>query len=314
MAVTAEPVRSPGLVVPPAWVARKVVPDAVDVVAGSHTVKSGESLRSVAARTGAGVEAIARANGLSRPFTIREGQTLRIPAGRFHTVKSGETGIAIARAYGVEWNRVIALNELTDPYVLRSGQRLLIPSKVEVAEMTPAQRAAAFRIDIGDLISGGEPAPAANKAPARPVRTATRTLPPTTAVAEPKAFSGRFDWPLRGRLLKRFGPGGSGRRNDGINIAATAGAPIMAASDGVVVYVGSEIAVFGGLILVRHGGGWTTAYGHAQDLLVKRGQAVKRGEIIGRAGETGSADSPQLHFEIRKGRLPVDPIQYLPRA
>ena len=80
----------------------------------------------------------------------------------------------------------------------------------------------------------------------------------------------------------------------------------------MVAYVGTEIAVFGGLILLKHGDGWITTYGHSQRLLVTRGQSVRRGQIIARAGETGSAREPQLHFEIRRGRRPVDPLGQLP--
>jgi murein DD-endopeptidase MepM/ murein hydrolase activator NlpD len=132
-------------------------------------------------------------------------------------------------------------------------------------------------------------------------------------VAEPSRFAGRFDWPLNGQILRRFGSLGSGQQNDGINIAAAPGAPILAAADGVVAYVGTEVAVFGGLILIRHGDGWITAYGHAQDLLVTRGQAVKRGQVIGYAGATGYAAEPQLHFEIRQNRKPVNPLDLLPK-
>ncbi|HEX8446430.1 MAG TPA: M23 family metallopeptidase [Sphingomonas sp.] len=298
---------------PAAWVARKVVPDAVDVPEGRYTVQPGDSLRRISDRTGAGSEAIARANELAAPFIVRRGQVLRIPGGRYHHVRAGETGIAIARAYGTAWDRVIALNDLAAPYVLRLGQRLLIPSAKEVRQMTLEERAAAFKLDIDDLITGSEPALAANAKPAAPVRTARRAVPSTVPVQAPTRFTGRFDWPLSGPILARFGPQGQGRVNEGINIGVPAGTPILAAADGVVAYVGSEIAVYGGLILIKHGGGWITTYGHAEQLLVTRGQAVKRGQIIGRAGETGSAREPQLHFEIRQGRRPVDPFGQLPR-
>jgi murein DD-endopeptidase MepM/ murein hydrolase activator NlpD len=297
----------------PAWVARKVVPDAVDVPESRYTVRPGDSLRRIAEKTGAGSEAIARANALAPPFIVRVGQTLEIPGGRYHQVRTGETGIAIARAYGTAWDRVIALNQLEPPYVLRLGQRLLIPSATEVRDMTLEQRAAAFKLDIDDLITGAEPALAANAKPAAPVRTARRAVPSNVPVQVPTRFAGRFDWPLSGPILARFGPQGEGRVNEGINIGVRAGTPILAAADGVVAYVGSEIAVYGGLILIKHGGGWITTYGHAEQLLVTRGQAVKRGQIIGRAGETGSAREPQLHFEIRQGRRPVNPLDQLPR-
>ena len=205
------------------------------------------------------------------------------------------------------------MNLLEEPYILREGQRLLLPSNREVATMSLEERAQAFRLDIDDLITGSEPALATNAAPAPPTPAPSATVSPTVPVAEPSRFAGRFDWPLTGTILRRFGNLGSGRQNDGINIAAASGAPILASADGVVAYVGTDVAVYGGLILIRHGDGWITAYGHAQDLLVTRGQAVMRGQVIGHAGATGYADEPQLHFEIRQNRKPVNPIDLLPK-
>ncbi|MFS0736999.1 M23 family metallopeptidase [Sphingomonas sp. 1P06PA] len=297
----------------PAWSAAPVEADARDVAASSYRVQPGDTLRRISDRTGAASEAIARENGLAPPFLIRAGQRLRIPPGRYHLVRAGQSGIAIARAYGVEWARIVALNDLEEPYILRTGQRLLLPSTGEVRDMSLEQRAAAFMLDIDDLITGGEPALASNARPAPPVQTARRPVPSARPVAPPTRFTGRFDWPLDGAIINRFGPYGSGRINDGINIRAAVGTPIRASADGVVAYAGSEIAVFGGLILIKHGDNWITTYGHASELLVTRGQAVKRGQIIARAGETGTVREPQLHFEIRQGRKPVDPMIHLPR-
>jgi lipoprotein NlpD len=299
---------------PPAWVASPVVADAVTVTAQVYTVAKGDSLRAISNRTGAASEAIARENALAAPFTIRTGQKLRIPGGRYHRVRRAQSGIAIARAYGVEWQRVVTLNQLEPPYILREGQRLLLPSQAEVATMTVEQRAAAFRLDIEDIVTGSEPALAENAKPAPPVARATRTLPPGVAVAPPAtAFDGRFVWPLDGRVIRPYGSFGSGGRNNGINIAAARGTPIRAAADGVVAYVGTDVAIYGGLVLIRHGNNWITAYGHAETIAVTRGQAVKRGQPIGVAGMQGAADEPQLHFEIRQGRTPVNPVERLPR-
>jgi murein DD-endopeptidase MepM/ murein hydrolase activator NlpD len=297
---------------PPAWQARIVVPNAVEVASSTYTVAAGDNLRRISDKTGAASEAIARANNLAPPFTIKIGQKLRIPGGRYHRIGKGESGIAIARAYGVDWSRVATMNMLPEPYILREGQRLLLPSRAEVSTMTMEQRAAAFRLDIDDLITGGEPALARNAEATPPVATPANPLPSTATLTEPSRFAGRFDWPLMGPIVRRFGSLGGGRQNDGINIGATQGAPILAAADGVVAYVGTEVALYGGLILLRHGDGWITAYGHAQELLVTRGQTVKRGQIIARAGESGSATEPQLHFEIRQGRKPVNPLEHLP--
>ena len=303
-----ETVRQPA----PSRVAPRVVADATTVPDSTYTVKPGQTLRTIGNETGAGSEAIARANGLSAPFTVRAGQRLRIPGGRYHLVRQGESGVAIARAYGVRWSELVTLNDLQEPYLLRNGQRLLLPSSGDVASRSVEQRAQAFQLDIDDLATGSEPALAANARPARPTESARRPVPAQQAVAEPTRFAGRFDWPLEGRIIGRFGPAGDGRRNDGINIDASRGEPIHAAADGVVAYAGSAIAIYGGLILIKHGDGWITAYGHAEQILVTRGQAVKRGDIIARAGATGSVNKPQLHFEIRDKRTPVDPLRYLP--
>ena len=120
-----------------------------------------------------------------------------------------------------------------------------------------------------------------------------------------------FRWPVRGRVITGFGAKTNGAANDGINVAVPEGTSVKAAEDGVVAYAGNELKGYGNLVLVRHSNGFVTAYAHASDIAVKRGDQVKRGQIIARAGQTGSVSSPQLHFEIRKGSTPVDPTQYL---
>lgn len=295
----------------PAWEVRPVSPDATVVSDQDYVVRDGDSLRAIANRTGAGSEAIARANGLAAPFVIRPGQRLRIPGGRYHLVRQGQTGIAIARAYGVEWSQVVSANDLAEPYILRTGQRVLIPGADR--PRSAADRAAAFTLDVEDILTGGEPALAANAAPARPVASARRVLPVTAAVTNPVAAPGRFVWPVEGRVVARFGRAAQGQRNDGIKIAVPVETPVRAAADGTVAYVGDGIARLGGLVIVKHGGGWTSVYGHASRLMVQRGQAVKRGQTIALSGDTGFADRPEVHFELRRGRNPVDPLTQLPR-
>lgn len=294
----------------PAWEARPVTPDAQDVAETDYIVEPGDTLRGIANRTGAGSEAIARVNGLVDPFTIFVGQRLRIPGGRYHLVRSGETGIAIARAYGVEWGRIVAANDLADPYILRVGQRIIIPDN---RQMSTAERAQAFKLDIEDIVTGGEPAIAVNDRPARPTTSPTRILPPTAAVATPPRRTGGFSWPVDGNVVRKFGPGASGERNDGIKIAVPIDTPVLATADGVVAYTGDGVAGLGGLVMLKHGDGWTSVYGHTRQVLVQRGQSVKRGQAIALSGDSGFADRPQLHFELRNGRTPVDPTGQLPR-
>ncbi len=233
----------------PAWVARKVVPDAREI------------------------------NGV-----------------RTHIVKQGETGIAIARAYRIPWPDVVAANGLSPPYLLRVGDRLKLPGRQSARAMSVEQRARAFTIDMDALITGSAPADTAQAAP-------TAGTPPGTPV---------FRWPVDGRVISGFGPKAAGRFNDGVNLKVNNGTPVRAAADGTVAYAGDAIAGFGNLILVRHAGGWVTAYGHNEALLVARGQLVRAGDPIARAGATGAVTEPQLHFEIRRGRTAIDPQQLLP--
>ena len=119
---------------------------------------------------------------------------------------------------------------------------------------------------------------------------------------------------MRGRIIAGFGPKPNGLQNDGINLAVPEGTPIKAAEDGVVAYAGNELKGYGNLVLVRHSNGFVTAYANASEITVKRGDTVKRGQVIAKSGQTGNVTSPQLHFEIRKGSTPVDPSQYLSGA
>ena len=305
--VPGPPVRTPPPAPPVAersgWVAHKVVVTGSDVPAGTTTVAPGETLAAVEVRTGLPAGAILVANALAPTAPLRAGQMLKLPAGRVHIVRAGETGIAIARAYSADWRRVVAANRLAPPYTLEIADRLLLPSKVQVAAMTIEDRAAAFRINVDDLITGAEPA-----APPR------RGKPAAPVAAEPvPTVAPRFDWPLQGAVLSGYGPKAGGRFNDGINLKAAVGDPVHAAADGVVAYAGDAVAGFGNLVLIKHRDGWVSAYGHNSVLLVARGDRVQRGAAIAKAGATGAVDAPQLHFELRHGRIAIDPAKLLPR-
>ncbi|MEI4508516.1 M23 family metallopeptidase [Sphingopyxis sp. CCNWLW253] len=297
----------------PTWTLKSVTTNAVRVNAGVYSVRPSDTLRAVGEMTGAGSEALAIENDLAPPYTLRFGQELRVPAGLYHRVGAGETGIGIAAAYGVDWGEIITINALTDPYILRVGQRLRLPSDARPVPRGPVDidaRAAAFRLNIDDILTGSQPALAEA---ARPTAGSAAPRPPvTTAIAEPAYFAGRFEWPLNGPILARFGPIAPGRVSDGINIAAAAGTPIRATAGGVVAYAGDQVGIYGGLILINHGGGWVSAYGHAGRIDVKRGQSVRMGDVIGRAGATGQVQTSQLHFQLRKNRIPVDPMKQLP--
>ncbi len=299
----------------PRWNPATVERNSREVEGGKYTVEAGDTLYRIVSKTGASFADIASANNLSPPYIMQVGQQLTIPSGLYHNVNAGETGIAIARAYGVAWSEIISLNTLEAPFILNIGQRLRLPASASASSLPESlpeqtgqsaeQQAAAFSLNIDDIVTGGEPAYAGQGS----AQAATPSV--AAAITRPTYYSGSFNWPLDGNLLSRFGSKGGGKVNDGINIAAPPGTPVLAAGNGVVVYSGNEIGVYGGLILIDHGSGWITAYGHLGQLQVARGDKVSAGQAIGGVGATGYVDQPQLHFEIRKDRSPVDPISKL---
>jgi murein DD-endopeptidase MepM/ murein hydrolase activator NlpD len=136
---------------------------------------------------------------------------------------------------------------------------------------------------------------------------AAGAAPLTGAQADAAGVAPEFRWPARGRIIQGFKAGG----NDGINIAVPEGTSVKAAESGVVAYAGSELKGYGNLILIRHPNGFVSAYANNGELDVKRGESVKRGQIIAKSGQSGNVSSPQLHFELRKGSTPVDPTSFL---
>lgn len=273
------------------------------VQGGTVVVKPGETLFAISRRTGVELRDIVVANKLEPPYALKAGQRLTIPAARYHIVRAGETGYSISRAYGTDLTTLARLNGLQKPYAVQVGQRLRLPASPTLTNGGSASRTVAS-------------APAASRKPAAATASSsTAKSAPAAAqkpVPAPAAFAGLFSWPLNGRILSRFGPKQGGLHNDGINIAATPGATVRAAASGIVAYSGDGLKGFGWLILIKHGDGWVTAYAHNEAVLVQRGDTVRAGEPIARAGSTGSVDRPQLHFEIRQGRRAVDPLKHLP--
>ena len=278
---------------------------------GTVTVAAGDTLYSIARRHGVALRDLIERNRLAPPYRLREGRVLALPKARTHRVAAGDTLYAISRRYGVDIYTVAAVNRIDPPYTIRVGQQLRIPDRHRRTRAGPAA--------APGVATGTAAAPARTVTQAQPARTAKPAVPALDPGAKPKPVprapaarsQARFLWPLRGAVISRFGPKAGGLHNDGINIAASTGAPIVAAEDGVVAYAGNELRGFGNLLLVRHAGGWTTAYAHGERLLVKRGDRVRKGDVIARVGATGRVQRPQLHFELRRGTDAVDPLRFL---
>lgn len=286
-----------------------------------YAVRSGDTVYGVGRRLSVPLRSIIDANGLRPPYTLRTGQVLRIPNPRRHVVAKGDTVYGIAQRYRLDLTELVRLNALPEPFLIAPGQELILP----VPARTP-RTAVALRPDASmpprtaAVASAALPAPVpAGKSLPLGTRSAALQPPPQPVAARapiaipapPPRGGGTFLWPVRGRLLTTYGPKAGGLYNEGINIAAPRGTPVLAADNGVVAYVGNELRGFGNLILIKHAGGWITAYAHNESLLVRRGEKVTRGQTIAAVGSTGNVAVPQLHFEIRKGTSAVDPVGLL---
>lgn len=280
-------------------------------------------------------------------MTGAEREALR--AGEQITVAPKETVYAIARKHGVSMRGIIALNNLQPPYKLQVGQMLTLPAKGEdrysgldaapvvttkngepvaapsgnieesaLPDITPPKSAPQAPSSSSDIKQDPPPStPAVSNVP--PPSPATSVTPPQETVrtemqAAIAADVPAFVWPIQGDIISTFGSKGQGLQNDGINIAAPKGAPVTAAASGTVAYTGNGMKGFGNLVLIRHEGGWVTAYAHLDRVLVARDSVVAKNDMIGTVGTTGGAAKPQLHFELRQDGKPVDPKRFIHAA
>jgi len=232
-------------------------------------------------------------------------RTALAPTTGMHVVAPGETLHSIARLYGKSVMVLAKANNIPPDTMVKVGERIIIPDVQPGSTVAPRAQAQVAPPAGPSLAIAESPHSARVATPEAPAQEST------IKTAEPAGGLPSFRWPVRGRIIAGFGPTPNGLQNDGINLAVPEGTPVKAAEDGVVAYAGNELKGYGNLVLVRHSNGFVTAYAHASDILVKRGETVKRGQVIAHSGQTGNVTSPQLHFEIRKGSTPVDPSQYL---
>ncbi len=320
----------------------------MEAVNGRVTVGPGMTLYSIARTNGVTVQDVADANNMVEPYMVMTGQTLRIPSagadiasdepvakpkkskrGITHTVDEGETLYSLGRKYGVSPFVIADANGMTAKEGLAIGQKIRIPGATrqvaaaepveeEIAAPTPIKKKKAplalpeeeetAQADADEEQAIGETKTATAK------KTVVEEEPEQQASA-PSAVNGlTLRWPVKGKVISTFGNKPNGLKNEGINIAVPEGTEVRAAGAGVVAYAGNELKGYGNLVLIRHPGGYVTAYAHAKSLKVKRGDQVKRGDIIALAGQTGAVNSPQLHFEVRKGATALDPLKFVTSA
>ena len=303
-------------------------------------VGTSDTLDILARRYNVSSAAILQANGYKGPRALSPGQQLIIPRQTaaaaptlappvskpvaavtvpptVHVVNHGDTLMSIAHRNHVPVAELARANNLDQSAKLSLGMKLNVPAaKTSAAApatqpLAPAQAVAAAAPPAKMATAGASQqsarmAQATTNVEEKPVAETPAIKPGETTGALPT-----FRWPVRGKVITSYGAKTNGKANDGINLAVPEGTPVKAAEDGVVAYSGNELKGYGNLVLVRHANGYVTAYAHASELMVKRGDTIKRGQIIAKSGQSGEVGSPQLHFEIRKGSSPVDPLQFL---
>jgi murein DD-endopeptidase MepM/ murein hydrolase activator NlpD len=304
-------------------------------------VGTSDTLEILARRYNVSPAAILQANGYKGPRVLSPGQQLIIPrptaavaapalaapasksvvaatAPTVHIVNRGDTLLSIARRNHLPVAQLAKANGLDPTAKLKVGDKLTVPGAMVAAAASAQavggatdQAAAAPLAPPSTKIAAsvGQPqsahlAQATTKVEDAPAETPVKAADATGALPT-------FRWPVRGKVITSYGAKTNGKANDGINLAVPEGTPVKAAEDGVVAYAGNELKGYGNLVLIRHSNGYVTAYAHASELMVKRGETIKRGQVIAKSGQSGEVGSPQLHFEIRKGSAPVDPLQFL---
>ncbi len=241
---------------------------------GIVKVRSGDNYYVIARRNNVPLRALLDENSARAPYRLEPGDRVQLPRPKSYTVKKGDTLYSISRRQRADVASLARVNRLSAPYTIQVGEQLLVPG--------------------GDIKS---------RAPISKPSKAAQSI----AKAQTPRRAGRFLTPVNGRVISNFGPKAGGLHNDGINIAAPVGTPIKAAENGVVVYAGNELRGYGNLLLVRHSGGWVSAYAHTSKFRVAAGDKVRQGQIIAEVGSSGNVERPQLHFELRKGTRAVNP-------
>jgi murein DD-endopeptidase MepM/ murein hydrolase activator NlpD len=325
----------------------KVTPGQVLIVPTPpvYIVQPGDTANSLARRFGLYVSEIVRLNGLQPPYMLKTGQRLTLPAAA-PGVMAGAPPRASAPTTSV--SPIIPPPSASPPPVTTAqvtpppppptrgpspsiSTETLPPVKAPIItpQAPPVPQAPQSAAQQAPVIETPKPLEIPKPADApKPVDVQKSVEPPEPVVKEPPLVKeppvamaaapkaqGKFVWPIQsGEVISRFGPKPGGLYNDGVNIAAREGTPVLAAADGTVAYAGKELKGFGNLILIRHANGWISAYAHNESLLVAKGDVVRHGQPIARVGKSGDVERPQLHFELREETDAVDPLLYLPRS
>lgn len=276
---------------------------------GSYTVKPGDSIYAIARQHRIAQAELQQINGIADPLKVRPGTVLKVPAAAGSS-PSPSSVASVAPAPVTPDPATVREAASTKAEAVAEAPRV-IQSTTQPTIINGDRKVAARTDTVSDA---GAPAAEATDAPAlksESVKSEPSKGEQTAAAGASVASNGKLRWPVKGKVLTSFGPRSDGTHNDGVNVSVPLGTEVHAAESGVVAYAGSELKGYGNLILVRHDNGWVTAYAHNDELIVKRGDRVKRGQVLAKAGKSGQVDQPQVHFELRQGSKPVDPTPFM---
>ena len=292
----------------------------------TYTVKPGESLYGIARAHNVKFAELQQVNGITDPRRVKPGAVLKVPGNAGANAPTSQP--VQAHPPSVADNAPPAVvpplaateqgssmphygESLSTRPTIINGEHRVASLTDRASDATPAPPSAAPQAPSSVPSASTQPAAQVEPAKAEQPKPEQKVALAAPAAASAIADSVKLRWPTTGRIIAGFGGRPDGTHNDGINLAVPLGTEVHAAESGVVAYAGNELKGYGNLVLLRHDNGWVTAYAHNDELLVKRGDKVKRGQVVAKAGKTGSVDQPQVHFELRQGSKPVDPIPYL---
>ena len=250
-----------------------------------YKVRKGDNLFSISRRFNISIQELIKVNKIREPYKIFPNQSIFVPQNQMHTVVKGETLYSISRYYETTVFTLAKYNNIKNVNNIKVGKELIIPKRSEKIKKIKSKK----------WDSDFKKKQIENK---------------KNIILRDKKTS-KFIWPVKGKLLSKYGKSKEGFYNDGINIDSKKGTKVMSSQAGKVIYCGNEIPGYGNLILIKHSKNWITAYAHLNEVFTEKGKNVSKGEIIGSVGNTGNVRSPQLHFEIRKGKESVNPLKLL---
>ncbi len=285
-----------------------------------HIVKKGDSIASIARKYGMNKRELIRVNGLESPYRIVKGQRLLVRAHK-SSIATKDKGDEGEETEAPATEEVGSVPEDDDVQVKPLAPAPGVPAGAGMGgsgQKGAVESEGRLNPETDDEIDGDEGQDSRKRKydedniDEAENRSKRRNVDQASSLAPPPPAAGAYTWPTQGTVTRNFNPSGKGKaQNDGINIAAAKGSSVVAANNGVVAHAGNQLRGFGNVVLVKHDNGTMTVYAHLDKVSVKKGDLVNGGQKLGTVGDTGTVKEPQLHFEIRKGRKPIDPNRYL---